>query len=479
MEQGALPAWHDEGMRVAAALDGVASALVVGRDPEVSAWVALGIARAQAAHRRVAVGDLVGEVAPLRALVAEDDDAHGITDSFLYGVSLNRIARPVDDTGNLFVLPSGSEPVANAEILGSERWRRLAGGFREVGALLLLVAPADAPGLDALAAMLDGVVLAGDASGLLPDAHRRWPWWRRRAPAVVRARSPSRLRPPRAPSRAPRRPWRPSAATTSPRRSPPRRRRTRRRSPSRRRRAPAAPARATAPAGWRSSGRSAVAAAAAWFYLAPRAANRTGSERGDVAPGAVTTAPAGAAGPASAGAATRGDSARAADSVRLAAAARDRVARDSAARADSAAAAGPPVRPGETLPRLAVANPGDSAQALAYAVYVQSSNTPEGALLDARTMTALPPGALTPLLDRGAPWYRLLVGAYGTRAEAEQLLADLRTKRVLGEGSGSIVRAPYALRVADRVPASEAPRQVADLARKNVAATCCRTATAP
>jgi hypothetical protein len=166
----ALPVWHDEGRRVAPSLDTVGSALVVGRDPEIAAWVALGIARAQAEHRRVAVADLVGEVGPLQALVSADDDPHGISDSFLYGVSLNKIARPADGAGNLFVLPSGSEAVAVDEIFRSDRWRRLAGGFREVGALLLLVAQADTPGLDALAASVDGVVLAGDAAGALPDA---------------------------------------------------------------------------------------------------------------------------------------------------------------------------------------------------------------------------------------------------------------------------------------------------------------------
>ncbi len=167
---GTLPVWHDEGRRVASALDTVGSALVIGRDPEIAAWVALGIARAQAERRRVAVADLVGEVAPLQALVDQDDDPHGISDSFLYGVSLNKIARPADAAGNLFLLPSGSEAVAVEEIFRSDRWRRLASGFREVDALLLLVAHADTPGLDALATSVDGVVIAGDASGALPDA---------------------------------------------------------------------------------------------------------------------------------------------------------------------------------------------------------------------------------------------------------------------------------------------------------------------
>src|SRR5207237_1366734 len=89
---------------------------------------------------------------------------------FLYGVSLNKIAHPADATGNLFVLPSGSEAVATEDVFRSDRWRRLASGFREVGALLLLVAHADTPGIDTLATMVDGVVIVGDASGALVDA---------------------------------------------------------------------------------------------------------------------------------------------------------------------------------------------------------------------------------------------------------------------------------------------------------------------
>lgn len=92
------------------------------------------------------------------------DELHGITDSFLYGASLNRIAQPVDESGNLFVMPSGTEPVADEEIYRSDRWRRLAAGFRSEDALLLLVAPAGATGVDVLASMLDGVVTVGEVA---------------------------------------------------------------------------------------------------------------------------------------------------------------------------------------------------------------------------------------------------------------------------------------------------------------------------
>ena len=128
------------------------------------AAVALGIGEAQAANRRVVVADLVGDITALTRLVSSEDP-HGLSDSFLYGVSLNRVAHPVSGVDNLFVLPSGTEPIVTEEIFRSDRWRRLASGFREVGALLLLVAPLDAPGLETLASMMDGVVRVGDDPG--------------------------------------------------------------------------------------------------------------------------------------------------------------------------------------------------------------------------------------------------------------------------------------------------------------------------
>jgi len=150
--------WEAAGSRVAGTLDSASAVVVLGHDPIATASVALGIARAQASHRRVAVGDLIGDVPPLRELVT-DDDPHGLTDAFLYGVSFNRIARQIDAIGNLHVLPSGSDQVVQEEILRNDRWRRLASGFHEAGALLLIAAPAAVPGVEDLIRMLDGVVV--------------------------------------------------------------------------------------------------------------------------------------------------------------------------------------------------------------------------------------------------------------------------------------------------------------------------------
>jgi hypothetical protein len=143
---------------------GVASAVVIANDAESAAQVAIGIGRVAALERRVAVADLTGGAPSLVAL-AGDGDARGITDSFLHGISLNDVARPAaDGTPSLFILPSGGASAVPEDVLRSDRWRRLAAGFADAGALLLLVARASTPALAALVVQTDGAVAVGDAS---------------------------------------------------------------------------------------------------------------------------------------------------------------------------------------------------------------------------------------------------------------------------------------------------------------------------
>jgi hypothetical protein len=164
-----LIAYEGEGHRIGATLDAAAAVVVVGRSPDNAAAVALGIGEAQAASRRVVIADLVGDIAALTRLVSSDDP-HGLTDSFLYGVSLNRVAQPVGNA-NLYVLPSGTEPVADDAIYRNDRWRRLVAGFREVGALLVLVASEHVPALSALITYTDGAIAVGrgEVPGLVLD----------------------------------------------------------------------------------------------------------------------------------------------------------------------------------------------------------------------------------------------------------------------------------------------------------------------
>lgn len=153
--------WEAEGARLGETLDHHHAIVVLGSDREATAKVALGIGRAQASLRRVAVCDLLDEAPPLQSLVT-GDAVHGIVDSFTYGVSLNRIAYEVPGTPGLFIMPTGTEPVDASEIFPNARWRRLASGFREMGALLVLAAPAGAEGIELLTAQTDGAVLVGE-----------------------------------------------------------------------------------------------------------------------------------------------------------------------------------------------------------------------------------------------------------------------------------------------------------------------------
>ena len=160
-------AWEDAGRQIAQVLGSYSALIITSSDPVAAAHVALGIAAAEAAHRRVVIGDLVGDLPALRSLV-KDEDPHGIADSFLYGVSLNKIGYEVEGRSSVYVMPSGTEPALGEEIFRSARWKKLVTEFAQMGALLLLVARSDAPGLAELADQVDGVALVRDAD--LPGA---------------------------------------------------------------------------------------------------------------------------------------------------------------------------------------------------------------------------------------------------------------------------------------------------------------------
>lgn len=162
-----LEVWADEGQRAAPAFADVAAAVVTGRSAEAAAAVALGIARACSRERRVAVADLVGGIPSLRPL----DDQPGLLECLRDGTPISDIGQPLLDAPEVYILPSGNGPIAERWVFESARWDRLVAGFREVDALLLLVAPPAAPGLDALISRVDGVV----AVDLPPATVRAWP----------------------------------------------------------------------------------------------------------------------------------------------------------------------------------------------------------------------------------------------------------------------------------------------------------------
>src|SRR5258706_10646782 len=85
-------------------------------------------------------------------------------------------------------MPSGSSPIDHEELLPNPRWRRLSGGFREVGALLLLVVPADAPRLRDLVDTTDGIVIVGDVAPPDVPVAQALAWLRPRRPSSAAPR---------------------------------------------------------------------------------------------------------------------------------------------------------------------------------------------------------------------------------------------------------------------------------------------------
>ena len=153
--------WEAAGRDLSPGLDRLNAIAVIGSDDVHTALVALGIARHQARRRRVAIGDLLGDAVPLQQLVI-GDDPHGLADVFEYGVSISRVASKVEGETQLFVMPSGAFMTDPAAIMANRRWSRLAAGFREEKALLIVAAGAAAPDVEALVLQLDGAVLVGE-----------------------------------------------------------------------------------------------------------------------------------------------------------------------------------------------------------------------------------------------------------------------------------------------------------------------------
>ena len=409
--------WEVEGRRLSPLLDGVSAVVVAAADPSVAVSVAIGVARAQGQRRRVAVADLVGELPAIESQLT-GDDPHGIADSFLYGVSLNKIARPMQGADNVFLMPSGTEPVDHEDVYGNERWRRLAAGFHQVGALLIVVARPQVPGFMALCGFLGALMPVGDTAFPTP-------------PGIPLIAAPAA--PPAAPAHA--------AETAAP--------------PKRESRARA---REAAQKNEESRTRTrwvllillaaiAVAVGALWPQIAERLPAPFSSllQREQPAPDSadVVVPP------------TRMDTMPTADSVRSDSVAADSTMGDSTT---SGAVASPPPP---------IANPGDSASAARYAVYFATANTRSGAMPDSK-VRALEAVALSPVLEGNEQWFRVTVGAATSRADAEGLLARLRADKVIG--SGSIVSVPFAFRVESKLTTSLVPTRLAALATRGIIA---------
>lgn len=397
-------AWAAEGARVAGALAEVAAAVIVGRDAEAAALVAIGIARAQRQDRRCAIGDLTGGTGPLRV-----PGAMGLAECVRDGRPISEIARPLADDDRTFLLPAGDAAGDPIQIFTSPRWPRLIAGFREMDALLLLVATVDAPRLDALIAEVDGVVAVD-----LPVALTRG------FPLLGTADRPEDELPPIPRSM-------PDLGT-----------------------AQGVGAGRAGATGWagappRRTGRRLgrrIALALVLGGLATVAALNIAKRRAATADSGRTEPAADAAEEAATGAAAPADE------------------RDTPVRAD-------------TITLGAVVNPGDSARAATFAIELVAANTSSGAnsaLTTRGLRLPAPTLAPVPLGSDGRPWFRALTGAWRDRAEAEAFLADLRDRGLVRPTVGRVLRAPYALQLARGVPPEDVPAALAGWAERGVPA---------
>lgn len=456
IDHSAARPWEDEGRRISPELDGCHGALVLALDPVAAAEVAIGIARAQARRRRAAVADVVGELPPVQELIPADA-AYGLMDAFFYGVSMSKVAQIIGPARNLIMLPSGVTPIDPESILASDRWAHLAAGFREVDALLLVVAPYDAAGLARVLRVLDGVVLVGDIE----------------APAGARvlARAGSYAPPidvvaPRPTTELPMTDVRPAdlPGADKPLVDVP---------------LGAAPLADMPP----SANRTADAPAPLWPADSSHAERRTNASIKTpkvlytvanvggrplpvwlgiaaavaVALGGVTWAMRRYLPPK---ARTASTAAAPADSGALPMVAQTG---DTGPRHDSTMASNgsTALDAGAVASSLAVANPGDSAAAAGYAVAIayQRSVTSASSRIEQERARDLPALTYTPFgasADTANAGYLVLTGAFPTRDDAVALLRDLRTRHVLTPGSGHVVHVPFALLVqkgvaADRV----------------------------
>src|SRR5258705_13295245 len=128
---------------------------------------------------------------------------------------------------------------------------------------------------------------------------------------------------------------------------------------------------------------------------------------------------------------------------------RDSIVRDSQAQLAAGCAST------DSFPVYAAVNPADSAAAAGYAVLLSKYNTKSGAILDLNGRFARLPAA-TYGIESPSRFYQNLAGAFVTRAGAESLLTQLRARRTLAQGFGSVDNFPFAFLVDSVV----APREV-------------------
>ena len=113
--------------------------------------------------RRILLADL-GLIRPALHTILGVANDEGVTDTFLFGSSIQKVARPVQGGGFLFV-PAGTVPGRPEAVTESPRWASVIEGCARVQATLVAYLPSDLPGRDTLLVHASDVVQLGGAGG--------------------------------------------------------------------------------------------------------------------------------------------------------------------------------------------------------------------------------------------------------------------------------------------------------------------------
>lgn len=116
--------------------------------------------------------------------------------------------------------------------------------------------------------------------------------------------------------------------------------------------------------------------------------------------------------------------------------------------------------------------PGDESRLSPFSIEVVAANTASNAnsLLHDDAQIAAGPAATVSVVEvrsgagRTARWHKVMLGAWGGAASADSALAAMRKRRTLRAGEGVVVRAPYAMLLADSA-SSERARAVMEVWR--------------
>ncbi len=169
-----LPDWSPLGAVAPPATDGGGRivALVATETALARAWApgaAVDLARSwSSAGGRVILVDAALQ-APSLHDAAGVANREGLSDAALYGASIGRVSRSVDE-GSFYVITAGT-PVADVgSVVKSGRWHRVAEGMTEAGVLVLLYLRASDPETAAFLGSASDIVLLADPGDPAPPA---------------------------------------------------------------------------------------------------------------------------------------------------------------------------------------------------------------------------------------------------------------------------------------------------------------------